>query len=170
LALRITGTAGLDTVPVEHLQRIQDGIGVLGAGATRQRLERAADQLLAVGLSDQHRKDGVLGRDVGEVLLERQPGDHVDDVAEVGALIGAQAQLVADRDALGPLLQGLGLALVGNFEGGHLLFLQPLAHVAQGVLGLVEVDALGAAAGGRCEVLRGCVEGQVTLDGVVQAL
>ena len=66
--LRVAGAARLDAVAVEHLQRIQDGIGVLGAGAAGQRLERAADQLLAVGLGDQHREGGVLGRDVGEVL------------------------------------------------------------------------------------------------------
>ena len=112
----------------------------------------------------------LLGRDVGEVLLERKPRDHVNDVAEVGALVGTQTQLVADRDALGPLLQGLGLTLVGDLVGRHLLFLQPLAHVAQGIFGLVEVDGLGAAAGGGREVLCGRVEGQVPPDGVVQAL
>jgi hypothetical protein len=79
---------------------------------------------------------GVLRRDLGKLLVERQAGDDVDDVAEVDALVSAQAQLVAERHAFGPILQGLGLALVGDLKGGHLLFLQPLAHVAQASLAL----------------------------------
>ena len=115
-------------------------------------------------------KVGYSGATSANCWFSARPEIDVHDVAEVDPLIGAKARLVAQRDALGPVLQGLGLALVGNLEGRHLLFLQPLAHVAQSVLGLVEIDGLGAAAGGGGKVLRCGVEGQMALDGVVEAL
>ena len=167
--LRVARAPRLDAVAIQHLQRVEDGIGVLGAGAAGQCLQRVAHQLLSVGLGDQDREGRVLGRDLSKLLVERQAGDDVDDVAEVGALIRSQTEPVTDIDAFGPVLQVLGLALVGDLERGHLLFLQPLAHVAQCVFGFVQVDGLGAAAGGRGKVLCCGIKGQMALYGVVQA-
>ena len=59
--LRVARVGGIDAVAVEQLQGIEDGGGVLGAGAAGQCAQGITDQLLAVGLGDQHRKGGVLG-------------------------------------------------------------------------------------------------------------
>jgi hypothetical protein len=69
-----------------------------------------------------------------------------------------------------PGLQGLSLALVRDLVGGHLLVLQPLAHGLQGFLGLVQVDDLGAAAGGGRQVQRGGIGGQVAPNVIVRLL
>ena len=132
--------------------------------------KRVPDQLLAVGLGDERREGRVLGRHIGELVVQREAGDDVHHIAEVDPLLRPKPGLVAQRDALGPLLQGLRLALIGDLEGCHLLFLQPLAHVAQGVFGLVEVDGLRAAAGGRREILSGSIEGEMTPDRIVEPL
>ena len=70
--LRVTRASRFDAVTIQHLQRVEDGIGVLGAGSAGQCLQRIAHQLLAVGLGDQHREGRVLGRDLGKLLVERQ--------------------------------------------------------------------------------------------------
>ena len=60
-------------------------------------------------------------------------------------------------------MQGLCLALIGDFKGGELLFLQPLAHGTQGILRLGLVHRLCAAAGGGGQVQRSGVLRQVAL-------
>ena len=152
--LRVARARRIDAIAVQHLQRVEHSDGVFGPGAASERLQRIADQLPAVELGDQHRERRIFRRDLAELVVQRQPGDDVDDVAKVDSLLWSQPRLVSQGNALGPLLQGLRLALIGDLIGGHLLFLQPLAHVAQGVLGLVQIDRLRSAAGGRSQILR----------------
>ena len=166
----ILGTARFDAVAVQHLQCIQHGGGVLGPVAAGQGTKRAADQLLAVRFRDQNGESRVFGRDVGEALAQGQPRHDVDHIAKVDALLRPQARLVAQRYPAQPVLEGFRLALVGHFEGRHLLFLQPLAHGAQEVLCLREVDRLGAAARRRGQIQSGSIQGQKARDLLVAAL
>ena len=59
--------------------------------------------------------------------------------------------------------------MVGDLKGGHLFFLQPLAHGPQRVLRLREIDRLGAATGGGGQVQRRRIRRQMALEHVVQA-
>ena len=79
-------------------------------------------------------------------------GDGVHQVAEVDALMGADAGKLPDGLALGPFGERLGAPLVGDLEGrGHVL-LQPLHQVAQEIRRLGFVGGLGVARGGGCKV------------------
>lgn len=121
--LGVARAAGFDAVAVQHFQRVENRGSVLGECAARQGLEGVADELFAVGFRHQHGEGGVLRRGFGELRVQCQTGDDVDYVAEVDALIRAESRLVTHGDALCPILQGLGFSLVGDIEGGHLLFL-----------------------------------------------
>jgi len=70
--LRVAGVGRVDTVAIKQLQRIEHGERVLGASAAGQCAQRVADQLLAVGLGDQHREGGIFRREIDETLAQHQ--------------------------------------------------------------------------------------------------
>ena len=68
-------------------------------------------------------KNGYSGAWSCEVRCQADAGDGVHQVAEVDALVGADAGQLADGFALGPFGHGLGAALIGDLEGvGHVSF------------------------------------------------
>ena len=135
----ITRLRRIDPIAVEHLEPIKDDNSILGAGSTSQHAKRVADQLLSVGLGHKSREPRILWCNLPELVVQREAGNRIHHVTEVDTLFWAKPRLFSKRDAFGPLLQRLGLTLIGYLKGRHLFFLQPLAHVAQSILGLVEI-------------------------------
>ena len=150
--LGVLRPVGIEPLAVEQLQGVQHRGGLLGAVLSGDGAQGVLRGLGPVRSGDEHREERVLGRLVLEMRPKTDAGDGVHQVAEVDALVGADAGKLADGLALGPLGQGLGASLVGDLEGrGHVL-LQPLHEVAQEVGRLGFVGGLGVTRGGGCKV------------------
>ena len=138
----------IEPLAVEKFQGVQHRGGLLGAVLSGDGAQGVLGGLGPVRPGDEHREERVFGSLVLELGPETDARDGVHQVAEVDALVGADARKLADGLALGPLGQGLGAPLVGDLEGrGHVL-LQPLHQVAQEVRRLGFVGGLGVARGG----------------------
>ena len=108
--------------------------------------------LCPVRSRDEHREERVFGSLVLELRPETDARRGVHQVAEVDALVGADAGKLPDGLTLGPFGQGLGAPLVGDLKGrGHIL-LEPLHEVAEEVRRLGFVGGLGVARSGGCKV------------------
>ena len=150
--LGVLRPVGIEPLAVEKLQRVQHRGGLLGAVLSGDGAQGVLRGLGPVRSGDEHREERVFGSLVLEVGPKADARDGVHQVAEVDALMGADARKLADGLALGPLGQGLGAPLVGDLEGrGHVL-LQPLHEVAQEVRRLGFVGGLGVARGGGRQV------------------
>ncbi len=150
--LGVLGPVGVEPFAVEQLQGIQHRGGLLGAVLPGDGAQGVLSGLGPVRSGDEHREERVFGSLVLEFRSKTDARDGVHQVAEVDALVGADAGKLADGLALGPLGQRLGASLVGDLEGrGHVL-LEPLHEVAQEVGRLGFVGGFGVARGGGCEV------------------
>ena len=86
----------IDAITIEHFEAIQDDHSVFRTVAPRESTKRISNELLSVGLRHERRECWVFGRNIGEPAAERDPRDHVDDVAEVDALVRPQARFVPE--------------------------------------------------------------------------
>ena len=160
---------GVDLLAVEKLQGVQHGGGLLGAVLPGDGPQGVLRGLGAVVAGDQDRKERIVRGLVLEVRGQADPGDGVDQVAEIDGLVGRQAGQVADRFALGPFGHGLGAALIGDLEGIAHVLLQPLDQFLQEAVGLRFIGGLGVARGGGGKVQGGRIALQRGLEFLVGA-
>ena len=169
--LGVLGFVGIDLFAVEQFQGIQYGRGLLGAVRSRDGPQGVLRGLGAVVAGDQDREERVVLGLIGEVRRQADPGNGVDQVAEVDGFVGRDSGQPTDSAHffLCPGAHGLCLALVGDFKGIHDVRLQPLDQLFQKTVGLGFVGGLGVARGGGGKVQRGGIVFQRGLELLVDA-
>ncbi len=93
----ITRLRRIDPVAVEHLEPIKDDNSILGAVGTSQHAKRVADQLLSVGLGHKSREPRILWCNLPELVVQRETGNRIHDVAEIDRSSGQGAPFRAAR-------------------------------------------------------------------------
>ena len=153
--LGVLGPVGIEPLTVEKLQGIQHRGSLLGAVLSGDGAQGVLRGLGPVRSGDEHREERVFGSLVLENCPQTDARGGVHQVAEVDALVGADAGKLPDGLTLDPFGQGLGAPLVGDLEGrGHVL-LEPLHEITEEVRCLGLVGGLGVARSGGRKV-QGC--------------
>ena len=150
--LGVLRPVGIEPLAVEKLQRVQHGRGLLRAVLPGDGAQGVLRGLGPVRSGDEHREEGVLGSLVLEMGPKTDARDGVHQVAEIDALVGADARQLADRLALGPFGQGLGAPLIGDLEGRRPCSSAAMHEIAQEARRLGFVGGLGMARGGGGQV------------------
>ena len=82
---------GIEPFAVEQFQGIEYRRGLLGAVLAGDGAQGILRGLVPVGSGDEHRKEGIFRCLILEMRLQTNAGNRVHQVAEVDALMGADA-------------------------------------------------------------------------------
>ena len=110
----VLGLMGIESGAVEEAERIEDRGALSGLRRACDPAQRVLGRLSAIAGRDQHGEGGIVRSLVGEMALQADAGDRVDQVAKVDALGRRNPRDIAKGMTLGPFHQRLAAPLVRN--------------------------------------------------------
>ena len=103
----VFGLMGIESGAVEEAERIEDRGALSGLRRARDPAQRVLGRLSAIAGRDQHGEGGIVRSLLGEMALQADAGDRVDQVAKVDAFGRRNPRDIAKGMTLGPFQQRL---------------------------------------------------------------